>query len=418
MALLSKDGINSVFDKIKSYSTAQEIQVALEGGMDTIIRFAGNEVLDTSVRDHLTIRLTLISGGQCGVATGNSTDDNALKNLVKKAETLAAQVGNQSAIPPFYAGQPVKDSLTWSDHTAALTEEHRVQLIADSITYCADRKLKASGSWQDKQWFNAVINTKGLFCYQKSSPCRFEINARTLISQGSGYASAFHFDIYQIKPLRLAEEASAKAQRNTNAKTPETGKIPVILEARAVGDLIQAFLFKADPVPGLKSVIPSQELKGLSLSGKLSVSSDPYHKPLPFVPFTEEGIKMEKSVWIDKGKLLKRPSHAVPVIMEGGTETLDGLIKKTGNGLLITRLHQVCQEDLSGNIFTGVTRDGTYQIEDGKVKQPVKNMRFQVDLTSFFSNIDGIGTQEIVDEHVHAPLKSGGFYFSAVTDSY
>lgn len=418
MALLSKDEVQSVFEKIKSYTSANEIQLSIEGGLSSIIRFARNEVVDSILRNELIVTVTLNIDGQSAVVTGNSINESSLKKLVSKAEQLAVKKGQSGGLIPIYGPTTIKETATWFDSSATLSPEQRVEFIAESIAYCSGRKLIAGGYLEDKQWFNAVFNTKGITYYHKSTPCRYTINVRNTESKGSGYASSVHYNIKAIKPLLLAEYASQKAQSSTNSKTPEIGKLPVVLEARAVYDLVRSLLTHMDNKQSASSSETRKLLAPVALNARISLFSDPTSATQPFVPFAQNGQKREKVIWIEKGQFKQLPVEWVPITMEGGDTTQAELIKQTEKGVLISRFHDlVCLDEL-GVVLTGVTQDGTYLIEGGKIKHPVKNMRFQINVLEFLKGIAGIGKSEIVDESTFPSLSGNGFYFTAMTDSY
>lgn len=417
MALLSKDDAVALFQKVSSFSSGGDLQLSLEGGVVSTLKFARNEVVDYTRSEELFINITLLKNGKSVQVAGRGTDDNSLKNLVNQAEQLVGQSGSTSA-PVFFSDKQITETPTWSGNTATLTHDRRVAIVAEVISVCSARKMTAAGSLEDRQCFNAVLNTKDIVYYQKSTYARLALNVRTLQSQGSASVSAAHFDISQIKPDRLADIASQKAQSTTNPRTPETGKFPVILEAGATGDLMLAFFKHFRKMTGKQPLDIRDIIGQVSLHDSITVISDPTDKSFPFVPFTQNGRKLTKTTWIDKGKVLQLPEVELPVSMSGSSQSVDDLMKGTENGILISRLHDLKPLDNEGAVFTAVTRDGTWLIENGKVKYPIKNMRFQVIIVDFFKNLTALGKSEAIDQNIFPSVKGDGFYFTAVTDSY
>lgn len=417
MALLSKDEVITVFQKITSFSSAGEVQVSLEGGVDSTLRFARNEIIDYALSDHLLIRINFIKDRKSAEVTGNSIDENSLRNLINQAELLAMQSGSTS-VRTIYSDKQIKESSTWSANTASLNHERRIELVAEATSLCLQRKMIASGSLVDRQWFNAVLNSKGVVFYQKSSPCSFSLNVRTGQSSGSAYSAVADYDINALKPGKIAEELIAKAQSTTNSRTPETGKLAVVLEPRATSDLMGTLLENFRKFPEAQQA-DFREVSGeKALHEGITLISDPSDKVLPFVPFTQNGTKLVKTTWIERGKILRLPNQSIPFTMSGGTQSTEDLIKTVANGILISRLNDLQVVDSEGRVCTGNTRDGIWLIENGKVKHPVKNMRFQVNVIDFFRNLSAIGKPEKVEQQIIAPVAGNGFYFTAVTDSY
>jgi len=287
------------------------------------------------------------------------------------------------------------------------------------------------------------MNSHGLFTYNKYSDINFSITMRTEDSQGSGYATRDFEDYNDMDTLKLTQVAAKKASGSANAKAIEPGKYTVILEP-AAGIVLLEQLYG-----GLDARSADEGRSFLSKAGggtklgeklvdeRVNIYSDPQDPRLPNSVWAGDGRPQEKTSWIEKGVLKnlqysrywaqKKSVKAVPppgsVIMEGGDMSLEDLIKGTEKGILVTRLWYIRQVDPQTLLFTGLTRDGTFYIENGQIKFPVKNMRFNESPVIMLNNLDALGkvertvSGESFQSALIPPMRIRDFTFTSLSDA-
>jgi predicted Zn-dependent protease len=262
----------------------------------------------------------------------------------------------------------------------------------------------------------AVASSKGLFGYERYTAADYNLTARTPDGTGSGWASKSFNELRLLDPAKLASTAIDKAARTKAPMAIEPGKYTVVLEPAAMADLLAYMLFSADARQADEGRSYYSKKGGGNRVGdqvldeKVQIYSDPAHPLAPTVTFDNEGLPISKNVWVEKGvlkdlfysrfwadKMGKRPTAGpANVIMEGGKATMDDLIAGVERGVLVTRFWYIRSVDPQTILVTGLTRDGLFLIEKGKVTRPVKNMRWNESPIVSFNNIDAMTPAERV----------------------
>jgi predicted Zn-dependent protease len=261
-----------------------------------------------------------------------------------------------------------------------------------------------------------VANSKGLFGYDRFSNADYNLTSRTPDGTGSGWASKSFNQLRMLDPEALAASAIEKAAKSKNPSAIEPGKYTVVLEPAAVADLLAFMIFSADARQADEGRSFFSKKGGGNRVGeqivgeKVRIYSDPNHPLAPAVSFDGQGLPIKRNNWIENGVLKdmfysrfwaaktgKTPTAGPGnLIMEGGNATLDDLIAGTERGVLVTRFWYIRPLDPQSLLFTGLTRDGLFLIEKGKVTRPVKNMRWNDSPIVAFNNIDAMTAQERV----------------------
>jgi len=287
------------------------------------------------------------------------------------------------------------------------------------------------------------MNSKGLFAYNTATNVNFNVTVRTPDGKGSGYASKGFNDVAKLDVAAVNKIAAQKAAGSSAAKAIEPGKYTVVLEPAAAIVLLENLFFNFDArsadegrsfisLPGGKTKL-GQKL----VDERVTIYSDPQNTDLPTSTWSGDGRAQEKVAWIDKGTVKnlfysrywaqKKGVKAVPqpdgVVMEGGTASLQDLIKSTEKGILVTRLWYIRSVDPQTLLLTGLTRDGTFYIENGQIKFPVKNFRFNESPVIMLNNLEALGKPERTvsgESGIHAmitPIKIRDFTFSSLSDA-
>lgn len=443
MAILTKEQAQALLKKVLSYSKADECEVNVNGTNNGNIRYARNSVSTSGAISQGGLVVSSAFGKKLGVATINEFDDTSLEKVVRRSEELAQLAPENPEFVSFLGPQKYPDSITFVPATAAITPKLRADAVAQSLQVAKDSKLVAAGFLSDNNGFAAMMNSKGLFAYNTATNVNFSVTMRTEDSKGSGYATRGYNDITKLDAKAVTKIAADKGVKSAAAQAIEPGKYTVILEPAAGAVLLENIFFNLDArqADEGRSFLSRPEGK-TSLGEKLvdervTLYSDPWHPDLPTSPWANDGRPQEKISWIEKGVVKnltysrywaeKKSVKAVPVpdavIMEGGTKSLEELIKGTKKGILVTRLWYIRNVDPQTLLLTGLTRDGTFYIENGVIKFPIKNFRFNESPVIMLNNLEELGKVErtvSVESNINyllPPMKIRDFTFTSLSDA-
>jgi predicted Zn-dependent protease len=423
--------------KALSYSKADECTVNLSGSEDGNIRYARNAVSTAGEQSQTSLGVTSSFGKRSGSATINEFDDASLEKVMRRSEELAKLAPENPEYMPLLGPQTFKESVNYNATTAGMNPDKRAEAVAKSLKVAKDASHEAAGFLSNSTDFNATMNSKGLFGYNKSTDVSFSITVRNREGTGSGYASKSYNDVSKLDTLALTKIASSKASMSAAAKAIEPGKYTVILEPLAASDMISTMFngFDARNADEGRSYM-SKKGGGTRLGEKLfdekvTMYSDPLNPDLPFSTFSGDGRPQQKTVWVENGVVKKlaysrywaqqKGVEALPaanrIIMQGGNSSIDDMIKSTEKGILVTRFWYIRFVDPQTLLLTGLTRDGTFYIENGKVKFPIKNFRFNESPVIMLNNLEELGKAERVGNLIVPPMKIRDFTFTSLSDA-
>jgi predicted Zn-dependent protease len=437
MPILSKDEALAIMKKALSYSKADECTVNLSGSEDGNIRYARNAVSTAGEQSQTSLGVTASFGKRSGFATINEFDNASLEKVMRRAEELARLAPENPEYMPLLGPQTYKESITYNPSTAAMNPDKRAEAVAKSLKVAKDAGHEAAGFLENSTGFNATLNSKGLFGYNKTTDVSFSITVRNREGTGSGYASKSYNDVSKLDTLALTKIASSKATNSAAAKAIEPGKYTVILEPLAASDMIGNLFngFDARNADEGRSYM-SKKGGGTRLGEKLfdekvTMYSDPLNPDLPFSTFAGDGRPQEKTVWVENGVVKKlaysrywaqqkgvEPLPAANrIVMQGGTSSIEDMIRGTEKGILVTRFWYIRFVDPQTLLLTGLTRDGTFYIENGKIKFPIKNFRFNESPVIMLNNVEELGKPERVGNLIVPPMKIRDFTFTSLSDA-
>jgi predicted Zn-dependent protease len=444
MAILSEDECRAIMKKALSYSKADECEINLNGSDSANIRYARNTVSTSGAISSTTMAISSAFGKKLGVITLNEYTDAAIESAAKKSEELAKLAPENPEYMPFLGPQTyAPPAKTFVPETAAMTPAQRTTMVAQSLQIAKDNKLTAAGFLQSSAGFSAMMNSKGLFAYNKSTDINFSVTLRTADSQGSGYSTKDYNDVAKMDAVAFSKVAAQKAAGSSGAKAIEPGKYTVILEP-AAGIVLLEQLYgsldarSADEGRSFLSKPGGKTRFGEKLvDERVNIYSDPANAELPTSSWSGDGQPLQKMSWIEKGVVKnltysrywaqKKGVKPIPYpngfIMEGGTQSLEDLIKGTEKGILVTRLWYIRPVDPQTLLYTGLTRDGTFYIENGQIKFPIKNFRFNESPVIMLNNLDALGKSErtVSGESSQSalipPMRIRDFTFSSLSDA-
>ncbi len=436
MAIYTKEEARKIMEKALSFSQSDACEINLGGSESGNIRYARNTVSTSGSRSNQSLAVTASYGKRSGSATIDEFDDASLEKVVRRAEELAKLSPENPEFMAPMGAQTYDEAVTFVEATANTQPEYRAQVAASSIKPAARQDVTAAGFLNDSAGFRAMLNSKGLFAYNKFTDVDFTVTMRTNDGTGSGWVTRDFNDIRKFNAEEASKIAIDKAVMSREARAIEPGKYTVILEPAAAADLIGnmrgAFNARtADEGRSFMSKDGGTKLGQKIVDERVNIYSDPLHPEVPTSTWNGEGMPLKKTTWIENGVVKnlaysrfwaqKQGVEAVPFppnfIMEGGNASLDDLIKGTKRGILVTRLWYIRSVDPQTLLYTGLTRDGTFYIENGQIRYPVKNFRFNESPIIMLNNLEQLGQQVRVGGSLIPYMKIRDFTFTSLSDA-
>lgn len=441
--ILTESEAKALCQKILSYSKADECEVNILGEVRGNLRYARNEVSTSGMIINKNIQVQSAFGKKVGVATIDEFDDASLEKVVRRAEELARLAPENPEYVGVLEPQTYVKANGYFESTASITPDKRAESVAKSLELSRNEKLVAAGFMEDRHGYTAMMNSKGLFAYYPSTNVNFSLTVRTEDGTGSGYVAKGYSDFNKLDTSAATKTAIQKSVGSVGAKALEPGKYTVILEPTAAAVLLENIFFNMDARSADEGRSYFSKAGGKTKLGdkivdeRVTFYSDPQHPDLPAAPWSGDGQAQSKMMWIDKGvvknlaysRFWAKEKGVKPVpfpnnmIMAGGTASLDEMIKSTQKGILVTKLWYIRTVDPQTLLLTGLTRDGTFYIENGKIKFPIKNFRFNESPIIMLNNLETLGIPERVvstesdQNYMIPPMKIREFTFSSLSDA-
>jgi predicted Zn-dependent protease len=443
---LSRSDCEDIARRVLTRATAEGTRVTITSGQQGNTRFAVNQISTGGDSYNATVTVQSSIGRRTGGSSTNRLDDGALRSAVETAERLARLSPEDPESLPLLGPQQYGTSAGWSEATASLEPAERATAVQHIATPARAANLLSTGYLEANATSFAVANSRGLFAYDRSTSCALTTTVRTSDGTGSGWAGGAHFDWTRLDAAAFGARAIEKAKLSRSPVGIEPGRYTVILEPTAVGNLVQLIAGAlgaraADEGRSFFSRAGGGNKIGLKVvDERVTLASDPLDPDAPATPFTPEGFPIARTVWIENGVVRNlaydrywaersgRPPTppAATLRMSGGTATTEEMIASTRRGLLITRFWYIRGVDARTILYTGLTRDGTFLVENGKITRAVKNLRFNESPIFMLNNIDAMGAPVRVSASesggagtaiVVPPLKIREFTFTSMSDA-
>lgn len=442
---LSREECEALFRRVVAMAkgggeTSVTINSTWRGGL----RWAGNRIISSvDTREHIVSVRRVIRGAEGGAQT-NRLDEDGLRRIVALAEErLQLQWENPDrGRMPRGSAHATPSIFFRSSYDLAASERAAVgrRLVEPAIK----AGVRASGYVEVSAQSRAVFNTSGLAAYHAGTRAQYSTTVRSQDGTGSGWAGTEENDWAKIDADAISRRAMEKCGASEKPKAIEPGRYTVILEPQAVHDLfypaIQALdRWMAENMQTVYTKEPGLSKIGLRmLDDRLSVSTDPMDPECGYIPFDNDGMPYPPSTWFEKGVLKElsyRRDYAIEQLgldaprpnplayrMSGGDASLEQMIAGTQRGLLVTRLSDVRILDRPSLMCTGTTRDGLWLIENGEVKHPIKNFRFNESPMFVFNSVEEVGqTQRVLGGSAPAvqvpAIKANDFTFTSLADA-
>ncbi len=442
--ILSQAESQAIVEKVVKMSKADAITVNVGSTVTNNVRFAANNVTTAGSVADIQIAVTSSFGPKRATVVTNNTSDAALLAVVRQAEALAKLAPDDPEAMPNLGPQNIKPVNAAFPGTETLDSAALAQAAMTALE--PSRRagdLSAAGYLVVNTATNSLGNNDKLFAYHKATNANYTVTVRTTDGTGSGWAGAEHPDWRQLDIAGISARAIDKARLSRNPVGIEPGRYTVILEPQAVGDLVQLMGFYADARSSDEGRSPFTKQGGGNKIGekvvdaRISITADPFDPMILSQPWDGDGLPLGRQTFIDKGvlkelyysrfwakKMSKQPTGApTSFIMSGGTTSLEEMIRTTQRGVLVTRLWYLREVDPRTILYTGLTRDGTFLIENGKISKAIKNFRFNDSPLFMLNNVEAMGRPvrlagtEAGGAVVVPPIKVRDFNFTSLSDA-
>lgn len=443
-AIMQRDQAQSLIERIVKMSKADGIAVSVDSAYQADVRFAANQMSTAGGVSYSQIGVESTFGKRHAAVTTNDASEESLRRVVAQSEALAKLSPEDPETMPPLGPQNYAAVSGYFDSTADVSPEERARAALTALEPARKSgNLKAAGFLIVRAAANAIGNGKGMFAYNRSTNANYTLTVRTNDGTGSGWAGAEHPDWTKLDFARISEQAIQKAQLSRNPVAIEPGRYTVILEPQAVGDLVQLMEFYMDARSSDegRSAFAKQgggnKLGEKIVDSRVTIYSDPQDPQLLSQPYDGDGLPLSRQVWVENGVLKQlyysrfwaqkqnKQATGFPssLKMQGGTTSTEDMIKSTERGILVTRLWYLREVDPRTILYTGLTRDGTFLIENGKISKAVKNFRFNDSPLFLLNNLEALGPAvriagtEAGGAVVMPPIKAKDFTFTSLSDA-
>jgi len=442
--MLSETQCQEIFDHVRRASPAQETELFLEAERSALTRFANNVIHQNLAEESVHVSVRVVVDGRTARATTNKTDEASLRRTVEQAAQIAKLRPPDPELLPLPGPQIYREVKRVCARTAKLTPEARARTVERVIQRAESAGLTAAGIYANSYRTLALLNSSGLFAYHQETKAEFSVTCFN--ERGSGWAKASFTSADQLDPNELAERACQKALASQHQQELPPGRYTVILEPAAVLDLVGflAYDFAATAVADQRSCF-TQRLGKKIFGENISLCDDVYHPLQAGVAWDGEGLPRQQVVLVARGvvenlvysRQAAKKLHATPtghgfllpnewgeapvnLVFAGGQSTLEEMIRTTARGLLVTRFWYIREVDPYEKILTGMTRDATFLVADGKLQHAVRNLRFNQSLLEMLNQVELLGPAvraagEEAFEMVVPAMKVANFHFTEVT---
>lgn len=384
-----------------------EVRVNVLGRAAANVRFARNAITTSGSGDEVSVGLYVKLGHRHAHTSINQADDASLARLAERAVAMAKlspeDPESMPLLPPqTYASAPN----AWDDAAAVMSPVARAAVAARACELGEAAKVHVAGFFERSAVTHAIRTSTGLSASNRRTDVAYSTTARTTDGTGSGWAGREAWRAADLDDASLSRTAIDKARASAKPKPLTPGKYTVILEPQAVQEMLEYLLGTMDQ----RSADEGRSFFAKKVGEKLfadmvTLKSDPLSEGTPHAPFDAEGLALRPQAWIDSGRVKelevsrywgrktgKPPTGEQSVfhLSGGSAASVDELVRTTKKGLLVTRLWYTRMLEPQTVMITGLTRDGVFLIEDGRITQPVQNFRYNESPVNVLRNVDAM----------------------------
>ena len=438
--MLTREEAKKITDRVLALTTFPQCSVSVSNSETCSIRYALNGVTTSGFQVDQTLSISVTKDNKTGSTYLTEFDDKSLRDAMKRAEQLSDITPPNPQTMPELGPQKYANFDNFVESTAAARNAEMIPAVRAVIEGARAKNLIAAGFFMCDASVSAVADKHGLFGFERSTDSRLSTTVRTPDGSSSGWASSQSPDISQVNGAAVASAAIGKCDRWRNPKRLDPGNYTVVLEPTATSDLIQLMSFNARAAEEGRSFL-SKKGGGTLLGEKLfpdfiTLRTDPFDKRTRALVVENSGLPAAPITWIEKGvvknlaydrywasKAGKQPTpSASRLVLDGGTDSLDQLIASVERGLLVTRFWYLRNVNPQTMQYTGLTRDGLFLIENGKVTSPVGNFRFNESPVRVLQNTLKMGVPVRAqggegEGMIAPPLVVKDFPFTSISDA-
>ena len=409
---LTRQHAEEIFERVLKYSTAEETEATVSSNSYALTRFANNSIHQNVAEKATSLSVRVVSEGRMARASTNKFDEVSIRELCENALLLARLQPSDPTLLPMPGPQMYRAVDRYYTETAQLTPQTRAEMVGQVIERGEKDGLTAAGIFSSGTSAYGIFNSRGMKAFHEETTSEFSVTM--LGDSSSGWAKKTAPYWMELEPLELAERAAQKAIASREPRDMEPGRYTVILEPSAILDLLGFMIldFSGQTVHEQRSCLTGRVGKKV-FGDNISLRDDVFHPLQTGAPFDGEGVPRQRVQLVKKGdvknlvyarqtahKMDKQPTgHGFPlpneyaeaplnIVMDGGRASIDDMIKSTARGLLVTRFWYIREVDPYKKILTGMTRDGTFWVEDGQVRHGVRNLRFNQSLVDMLCQVE------------------------------
>jgi predicted Zn-dependent protease len=439
--LLQEDETRSLLDSIVKESRSEGAFVSLNASTSALSRFSENQISQNIDKNSLSISITSYFGRKNASASTTELDRDAIIATLRRSEELARFAPEDPEFMPLLEPQTYEDrKAAFDEATVNFSPLAKGETIRQVCELCAARNINGSGTLSSSASITAIANSLGLNAFDRDTDADFSFTAK--IDDGSSWNQRTAWSIEGLPIAEIVEETIAKALLSRNPRTVLPDTYPVILTAPAMAGLLPWVIWNLDAraADEGRSFMSRNNSNGLPIGNRVgesmfapsvNVRRDPSHPLLQASPFFGNGLSNYPLDIIRDGipQMLsysrywaqeqgKQPTGGLaPFVMAGSDTSTEDLIANTERGVLMSRAWYVRYVNPRTLEVTGMTRDGTFWIEGGKIVYPIKNLRFNQKLPEMLARIETIGRVQRLGNCVVPSVKVNNFHFSSITDS-
>jgi len=428
----NKNRANEIVERALNASRADATIVRVRHVREGATRYANSEITQNVVHGDAALEVEAAFGAQVGRTATNRLDHDSLAACVERAEAIARVTPPDPEYMPPVEPSACPEVAISHPATAAFSPTDRAEAIRQSVALAEREGMTGAGVFSTHVLSTTVANSAGLFVHNEESDAFITFSATS--SDNVGWAQGRVRDLRALDLAAIARRAIEKARAGRSPRDLSPGRYDVVLEPAALSELLAFFfVYQMDAKATDEGRTFLSGKRGFRIAASnINIFSDPTAAVCPSRPFTDEGMTLHRVDWLRNGVLkdlvtsrfwakkhnLTPTGIPTNVVMEGGETSDEEMIRTTDRGLLVTRFWYVRAVEPMRDLYTGMTRDGTFLIEGGEIVGPVKNFRFNESAVHLLENIDLLGRQEIAGPWPWAAIpsvKARDFNFTSST---
>ncbi|MEX2180652.1 MAG: TldD/PmbA family protein [Gemmatimonadaceae bacterium] len=445
--ILSRAECEDIVTRALRLSKADNCRVSVNSSYDTNVRFADNQMSTSGISDNAGIGITSVFGKRSASVATNDISPDGLARAVAQSEALARLAPEDPEYLPELGAQQYATIPAWFDVTANLSADERAQAVLTALEPARRASdLTVAGYIECTANANALGTSAGLFAYHRSTNANYTLTVRTTDGTGSSWTGADENDWRRIDFHAIAAKTIEKARASRNPVAVEPGRYTVIFEPQAAADLLGSVrgVLNARPADEGRSAMSKPgggtKVGERILDSRVTLLSDPADPQILGAPFDGEGLPLTRQVWVENGVLKqlaynrywahrtgKTPTGGGGGFgggggggfkMLGGDSAVEAMIAGSERAILVTRLWYLRSVDQRTLVMTGLTRDGSFLVENGRIARSIRNFRFNDSPLFFLNNLEAIGPSVRTNNGTIFPtLKARDFNFTSLSDA-